>query len=109
MTNQDLLEIIPQAMKGVTVADADAVACGVEGIAQRIRCCPRARQNVIIELGFFIGKCGRDKVCSLVVDNLEAPSDCDGVVYVEFDKFESWKTHFFRELKTVDSILMRTK
>lgn len=42
----------------------------------------RARQNVILELGYFIGNIGRNRVCALYEDGVERPSDYDGVVYV---------------------------
>ncbi len=60
---------------------------------------PRARQNVILELGFFLGKLGRKRVCPLVKGNVERPSDYDGVVYIEMDDAEGWKTELIRELK----------
>jgi len=47
---------------------------------------PRARQNVILELGYFIGKLGRDRICCLYNDNVELPSDIHGVVYKRFNK-----------------------
>ncbi len=58
----------------------------------------RARQNVILELGYFIGRLGRSHVCPLVKGALEIPSDFHGVVYVPFDG-ESWKLHLVRELR----------
>jgi hypothetical protein len=36
---------------------------------------PRARQNVVLELGYFIGRLGRHKVCALKQGELEFPSD----------------------------------
>jgi predicted nucleotide-binding protein len=36
---------------------------------------PHARQNVVFELGFFIGRLGPDRVAAIVADNLELPSD----------------------------------
>jgi predicted nucleotide-binding protein len=41
----------------------------------------RARQNMIFELGFFIGKLGRDRVCALYEEGVEVPSDYQGVVF----------------------------
>ena len=60
---------------------------------------PRARQNVILELGFFIGKLGRERVCALKTAELEIPSDFGGVVYTEMDKHEAWKMNLAKELK----------
>lgn len=47
----------------------------------------RARQNVLFELGLFIGALGRENVCFLKQKNLkEIPSDLNGVLYKEFEK-----------------------
>lgn len=54
---------------------------------------PRARQNVILELGFFIGKLGRSKVmlfCPQTSD-LEIPSDISGYCFIPYDKNKKWK------------------
>jgi predicted nucleotide-binding protein len=59
---------------------------------------PRARQNVVFELGFFIGKIKPERVAALVKGNIELPSDFDGVVYISLDK-EEWKTKLGIELK----------
>src|SRR5208283_1991768 len=48
--------------------------------------CLRARQNVVLELGYFVGKIGRSKVCCLYKGNLELPSDIHGVIYKKFEK-----------------------
>ena len=60
---------------------------------------PRARQNVILELGFFIGKLGRSRVCVLKKGELETPSDYDGVVYTTLDDGGGWKTKLVGELQ----------
>ena len=60
----------------------------------------RARQNVIAELGYFVGKLGREKVCSLYIEEVEIPSDFDGVVYIPFDRNEGWKLKLAYELKS---------
>lgn len=60
---------------------------------------PRARQNVIFELGFFIGKLRRERVCALTKGEVEIPSDYSGVVYIPLDDFDGWKLRLFRELK----------
>jgi predicted nucleotide-binding protein len=61
---------------------------------------PRARQNVLLELGYFIGRLGRSRVCALKRgDSLEIPSDFGGVVYVPFDDTGGWKEALGRELE----------
>jgi hypothetical protein len=59
----------------------------------------RARQNVVLELGFFIGKLGRDRVCTLKVGDLEIPSDWRGVVDEPFDAAGAWRQTLARELQ----------
>jgi predicted nucleotide-binding protein len=58
----------------------------------------RARQNVVFELGFFIGKLGPEHVAALVKNDIELPSDYDGVAYISLDK-EDWQTKLGIELK----------
>ena len=58
----------------------------------------RARQNVVFELGFFIGALGPHKVAALVQGDIERPSDFDGVVYISLDNAH-WQAELGRELK----------
>lgn len=60
---------------------------------------PRARQNVIFEFGYFIGRLGRKRVCALTKGDLEMPSDYDGVLYVPLDDAGSWKLPLVKELR----------
>ena len=60
---------------------------------------PRARQNVIFEFGYFIGKIGRKRVCALVQGDVEKPSDYDGVLYIPLDDSGGWKIELIKELK----------
>lgn len=62
---------------------------------------PRARQNVIAELFYFLGYLGRDRVCALLKGDVEIPSDIGGVVYIELDAAGAWKTSLLREWKAV--------
>jgi len=62
---------------------------------------PQARQNVIFELGYFIGKLGRKRVSVLYKENVEIPSDYEGILYVEMDKGGGWKQKLAREMKEV--------
>jgi predicted nucleotide-binding protein len=59
----------------------------------------RARQNVLLELGYFLGKLGRSRVCALKRGDTEVPSDFEGVVYVTFDEASGWKNDLGRELE----------
>ena len=59
----------------------------------------RARQNVVLELGYFIGRLGRNKVCALKRGNIEIPSDFLGVVWENMDPSGGWKNSLARELK----------
>ena len=67
----------------------------------------RARQNVVLELGYFIGKLGRSKVLPLYSEGVELPSDIHGLLYVPLDKSGNWKFSIVKELKeagyTVDA------
>lgn len=56
---------------------------------------PRARQNVIFECGYFMGKLGRDRVIILSEPNVEMPSDLDGVVWTNK---EFWEIELLRDL-----------
>ncbi|MBQ3444032.1 MAG: nucleotide-binding protein [Selenomonadaceae bacterium] len=59
----------------------------------------RARQNVIFEHGYLIGKLGRDRVCALVDGDIEYPSDINGVVYIPYQG--QWKHDIEQELKSI--------
>lgn len=58
----------------------------------------RARQNVIFELGYFVGKLGRKRVCALVGKDVEIPSDYSGILYIPLEG-ETWKFELAKELK----------
>lgn len=59
----------------------------------------RARQNVILELGYFVGAIGRRRVCALYEKGVEIPSDILGVGYVEIDAAGHWQYALAKELK----------
>ena len=48
----------------------------------------RVRQNVVLELGMFLAKLGREKVAILLKEDkeFEKPSDIHGLIYIPFDK-----------------------
>lgn len=59
----------------------------------------RARQNVIFEHGYLIGRLGREKVSALVDGKLELPNDISGVVYIGLDEGVSWQLQLAKEMK----------
>ncbi len=58
---------------------------------------PRARQNVILEMGYFMAKLKRSNVFLLLEDDIEMPSDINGVCYASIH--ENWKLMLVKELR----------
>jgi len=59
---------------------------------------PRARQNVILEMGYYLAKLTRKGVRALYVEGVEIPSDYNGVLFIKFEG-EDWKLKLAREMK----------
>jgi len=60
----------------------------------------RARQNVIFEFGYFVGRLGRNRVCCLHKGDTVIPSDISGLVYKQVDQsIDSQAYSIIRELK----------
>lgn len=74
--------------KGYLASDSDAIKS-------------RARQNVIFEQGYFIGKLGRERVVALVRGDIELPSDVSGIMYVGIDDYGAWKLYLAKEMKNL--------
>ena len=84
----------------VVVLSPDDMAYPKSASADTAR--PRARQNVILEMGFFIGKLGRDRVVMLYRedDDFEMPSDISGMIYKLYDGDSgNWRSELVKELK----------
>ena len=67
----------------------------------------RVRQNILIELGIFIGKLGRDRTCTIfkkpeVDKKFDMPSDYQGVAWIAYD--DNWKDKLIDELKAAQII-----
>jgi predicted nucleotide-binding protein len=62
---------------------------------------PRARQNVIFELGYFSAALGRDKVFVLCDESVERPSDYGGIRYIPLDAAGAWHARLAQDLRTV--------
>lgn len=61
----------------------------------------RARQNVVFEHGYLIGKLGRPRVVAVVKSSVETPNDISGVVYVSLDEQNIWKETLKTEMRSV--------
>ncbi len=67
----------------------------------------RARQNVIFELGYFIAKLGRNRVCVLYKGDVEILSDFQGVLYKKMDENGTWKTELKKEIQNAGILYNR--
>jgi predicted nucleotide-binding protein len=93
----------------VVLLSADDAVRGKNGAEDSYR----ARQNVMFEMGFFLGRLGREKVVAVYKPHeyFEMPSDYSGVLFVEYDKDGAWRYKLAKELKAcgytvnVDAIL----
>jgi len=70
------------------LADADPVTYRLRG-----------RQNVILELGYFLGTLRRRNVAVLYEEGVEIPSDYEGVAYIPLDRGGAWRLLLAREMK----------
>lgn len=59
----------------------------------------RARQNVILEFGYFLAKLGRKGVRALFEEGVEMPSDFSGVLYTPLDRDGAWRMNLAKEIK----------
>ena len=66
---------------------------------------PRARQNVIFELGYFLKAVGRPKVCILYKEGVELPSDIHGILYVHMDDAGEWRQKVIKEMEAVGLLI----
>jgi len=73
--------------------------CDTGGISGDKNQKARARQNVVFEHGYLIGKLGRSNVCALVKGDVETPNDISGVVYVPLDSNGAWHLSLAKEMR----------
>jgi len=84
----------------VVILTPDDMGCSASEFPNGAR--SRARQNVILELGYFMGKLERERVAALFLQdkNFEFPTDIFGVIYIPYDQNDSWKYELVDELKS---------
>lgn len=82
----------------VVLLTADDVGGSASADGQQPTLSPRGRQNVVFELGFFVGRLGRSRVAVLIDESVEQPSDFKGVVYIPLGD-DSWRYKFLQELR----------
>ncbi len=87
------------ASSEVAFAVVSLSADDVGGLAESHEMEPRARQNVILEWGYFIGKLGRQNVLALKKGDISLPTDVVGVAWEPFDAHGGWKLKLAKELR----------
>lgn len=63
--------------------------------------------NVILELGIFIGKYGRQKVSALYEKNVCLPADYHGFDYILLDETHSWKERLLQQMADANIISLK--
>ena len=101
--------LVEQANRGMTIiekieSNSDVAfsvvlytACDEGKLKEESTLRPRARQNVVFEHGYMVGKLGRDKVVALTEEGVEQPGDLSGVVYISLSE-KDWERRMFKEL-----------
>jgi predicted nucleotide-binding protein len=66
---------------------------------------PRVRQNVLLELGYFVGKTGRQKTIAFMKGEVDVPTDFAGVVWTPLDEHGAWKQRLLKELSAMGFVV----
>jgi predicted nucleotide-binding protein len=69
---------------GIVLVTPDDTGYSVEEGANGAK--PRARQNVVLEMGMLMSSLGRSRVAILVKGFVDLPSDTQGIIHLRFDK-----------------------
>jgi predicted nucleotide-binding protein len=98
-TISDKLDTNSNVDFAVVCLSADDIGYSVTDGPERAR--SRARQNVVFELGYFIGKLDRGKVLAIHTPqaDFEMPTDYAGVIYISYDNKGAWIRGLARELR----------
>lgn len=70
------------AKAGIVLLTPDDMGYSVQAGSENIR--PRARQNVVLEMGMLLGKLGRSHTTILIKGEIEHPSDIHGIIYLSY-------------------------
>ena len=73
----------PEAKFGIVLMTPDDMGYASRDGEARIQ--PRARQNVVMEMGMLLSSLTRERVVILVKGHLEQPSDASGIIYLHFN------------------------
>lgn len=93
-----LKHVIDFLKEGYDIGHGDWILEVLQDFLPHLR--ERARQNVVLEFGYFMGKLTRDRVCCLLKGDVERPSDMNGIVYVPFKKsVNEVRTKIIKELE----------
>ncbi len=104
-TIAEKLEVHAAVDYAVVILSADYLARAARAVDAPLM--GRARQNVILTIGYFTGSLGRNRVAAIRVGEVEIPSDLHGVVYITFAP--GWQLDLLRELQAVGLPLDYTK
>ena len=83
-------DTIIEKLESLTDADFACVLLTPDDVGAKMEPCPdlrpRARQNVVLELGMVLSRLGRNRVAILVKgEEIEKPSDIDGLIYLQYE------------------------
>jgi predicted nucleotide-binding protein len=60
---------------------------------------PRARQNVVLEIGLCLGVLGRQRMAVLYREGVELPSDLHGLLYIPFSTITDVRLQLVQAMK----------
>ncbi|MBW2010139.1 MAG: nucleotide-binding protein [Deltaproteobacteria bacterium] len=72
-----------QAKFGIVLLTPDDMGYAKDSGAENAE--PRARQNVVLEMGMLLSAIGRSNVTILKKGHLEPPSDAQGILYIPYN------------------------
>lgn len=91
-----LIEKFEQESSGASFAvvllTADDIGGAIDDVQEK-----RARQNVVFELGYFVGALGRSRVAALLEEGVEKPGDYDGVAWIPL--LGDWRLGLAKEMR----------